>query len=129
MEQQGRVKGRGESGSSVPTHSKLLAGMTECCLPPACSWGLNAQLLARRDGGALAKCGPSPLSCMRGSASCPFFLCPATRVPEVFVASALLTRQLDPQGRLSRCLRDCSSPEVTWGWGIMVPFDNFLTPS
>ena len=97
MEQQGRVKGRGESESSVPTHSELLAGMPECCLPPALSWGLSAQPLARRDGGALAKCRSSPLSCMRGSASCSFFLRPATRVPEVFVASALLTRQLDLQ--------------------------------
>ena len=129
MEQQGRVKGRGESESSVPTHSELLAGMPECCLPPALSWGLSAQPLARRDGGALAKCRSSPLSCMRGSASCSFFLRPATRVPEVFVASALLTRQLDLQGRLSGCLRDCSCPEGTRGRGITVPFDNFLTPS
>lgn len=97
MEQQGRGEGRGDSGSSVSTQGELLAETPECCLPPARSWGLNAQPLARRDEGALARCGPSPLSCMRGSESCCFLLCPATRVPEVFVASALLTRQLDPQ--------------------------------
>ena len=30
-----------------------------------------------------------------------------------------------PTGRLSRCLRGCSSPEVTWGRGTIAPSDYF----
>ena len=117
MEQQGRVKGRGESESSVPTHSELLAGMPECCLPPALSWGLSAQPLARRDGGALAKCRSSPLSCMRGSASCSFFLRPATRVPEVFVVRSSADQAAGSTGQTERVPQGLFMPRGDQGAG------------
>lgn len=124
-------EGRGEGRERVLcVHSGRTPGRDPRVLPATCML-LGAQCSAAGQEKRRGPCQVQTLSpeLYEGIRILSFLAVSGHQGPRGLCGFRSADQAAGPTGRLSRCLRGCSSPEVTWGRGTMAPSDYFLTLS